>query len=135
MPGILKLLNFLKFLNLQVGRLAPGAQHRGRHLRDWIWAFFKIAPMANCLIEFKSSKIGMLMKGSLQRSSVQPTMALSESISNVNLSFCTPFNIFIWVLVRVGVLMECDQQHRPAKKSGFRKLGISMDIYNSIYTM
>ncbi len=65
--------------------------------------------MANNLeLSFKSSEIasGTLMKGSLQRSSVQPTLALSESISNVNrdLSFCTPGNIFIWVLVRVTVL-------------------------------
>jgi hypothetical protein len=40
------------------------------------------------------------MKGSLQLSSVLPTRAFSESNSNVHISFCTPHNIFIWVLVR-----------------------------------
>jgi hypothetical protein len=99
MPEILKLPK--NFLNLQGDRPAPGALHRGRHLRDWIQAFFKIAPMANYRkLKFKSSKIGTPMKGSLQCSSVQPTMALSESISNANISFCTSCNIFIWVLVR-----------------------------------
>jgi hypothetical protein len=40
----------------------------------------------------------------VQRSSVLTTIALSESTSNVNLSLCTPRNIFIWVLVRDGLL-------------------------------
>ncbi len=38
--------------------------------------------------------------GSLQRSNVQPIRAFSESISNVNISFCTQRNIFdrLWEL-------------------------------------
>ncbi len=56
--------------------------------------------MANyCELSFKSSgEIGTLIPGYFQHSSVLPTTALSESISNVNLSFSR--NIFIWVLVR-----------------------------------
>ncbi len=41
------------------------------------------------LIDFKSSEVGTLKTCSLQFSSVQPTRACSESISNVNISFCT----------------------------------------------
>ncbi len=47
------------------------------------------APPSEFLIDFKSSEVGLLKTGSLQRSSVQPTIAFSESISNMNLSFCT----------------------------------------------
>jgi hypothetical protein len=47
------------------------------------------------------------MTRGLQRSSVLPTRAFSESISNVNLSFCTLRNIFIWVLVRDGHSGSC----------------------------
>ncbi len=47
------------------------------------------SPPSEVLIDFKSSEFGTLKTGSLQRSSVQPTIAFSESISNVNISFCT----------------------------------------------
>ncbi len=58
--------------------------------------------------QMKTSEVGTQRTRTVgpQRSSVQSsTMALSESISNVNHSFCTPRNIFIWVLVRVVVIM------------------------------
>ena len=42
--------------------------------------------------------------GTFQRSSVPPTRAFSESISNVNISFCTLRNIFIWLWERPGVV-------------------------------
>ncbi len=74
------------------GRLAPGARHRRAHFAIGLRGVqvFKIAPMANYRdLSFKSSEIGTLKRGSLQRSSVLPTRAFSESISNVNLSFCT----------------------------------------------
>ncbi len=57
-------------------------------------------------LSFKSSEIETLMKGSLQCSSALPTRAFSDSISNVNLSFCTPCNIFIWVLIQVNTFAE-----------------------------
>ncbi len=41
------------------------------------------------LIDFKSSEVGTLRTVGPQSSSVQPTIAFSESISNVNISFCT----------------------------------------------
>ncbi len=93
-PGILKLLKFLNFLNLRGGRLAPGARHCWAHFAIGLLGVFKIASMmANCSkLSFKSSEIGTLMRvlpQALQRSSVLPTKAFSESISNVNLSFCT----------------------------------------------
>ncbi len=44
-------------------------------------------------LKFSDSEVRTLTRktgpGSLQRSSVQPTIAISESISNVNISFCT----------------------------------------------
>ncbi len=90
LTGILKLLNFLNFLYLLGGRLAPGAQHRWAHLASGLQWVFKIAPLAYYSeLSFKSSEIGTLISGYLQRSSVLPTRAFSESISNVNLSFCT----------------------------------------------
>ncbi len=46
------------------------------------------SPPSEFLIDFKSSEVGTLKTGSLQRSSVQPStiIAFSESISNVNIS-------------------------------------------------
>ncbi len=92
--SFLKLLNLLNFLNLWGGhgRPAPGARHRRAHFAIGLLGVFKIAPMANYSeLSFKSSEIGTLMslRLRLQRSSVLPTRAFSESISNVNLSFCT----------------------------------------------
>ncbi len=48
-----------------------------------------ICTAAHFADDFKSSEVGTLnlKTGSLQRSSVQPTIAFSESISNVNVSF------------------------------------------------
>ena len=51
------------------------------------------------LLNFKSSEVGTLRRGSLQRSSVQPTRVISESKSNVNISFFTLRNIFIWLCI------------------------------------
>ncbi len=90
----LELLNFLNFLNLWGGRPAPGARHRSAHFAIGLRGVqvFKIAPMANYReLSFKSSEImiGTLIPGYFQRSSVLPTRAFSEWISNVNLSFCT----------------------------------------------
>ncbi len=54
------------------------------HFAIGLLGVFKIAPMANYSeLSFKSSEIGTLMTRGL------PTRAFSESISNVNLSFCT----------------------------------------------
>ena len=80
-------------LSLRGGRLAPGARHRGAHFAFGLGSFKnstngKWQP-SEFLNDFKSSEIGMLKTHGLQRSSVQPTRAFSESISNVNISFCT----------------------------------------------
>ncbi len=60
------------------------------------------------------------MRVPLQRSSVLPTRAFSESISNVNISFCTPRNIFIWVLVRDVIVGGCSSSSNVGlwRKSG-----------------
>ncbi len=47
------------------------------------------SPPSEFLIDFKSSEVGTPRTVGLQRSSVVPTRAFSESISNENLSFCT----------------------------------------------
>ncbi len=46
-------------------------------------------PPSEFFIDFKSFEVGTLNSHGFQRSSVQPTRAFSESISNVNISFCT----------------------------------------------
>jgi hypothetical protein len=53
-------------------------------------------------LKFKSSEVGTLRTVGLQRSSVQPTIAFSESISNVNISFCIERNIFDRLWERVA---------------------------------
>jgi hypothetical protein len=45
----------------------------------------------------------MLIEGSLQRSSVLTTRAAAESISGVNISFCTSRNILDRLLKRVAL--------------------------------
>ncbi len=45
-------------------------------------------------LKLKSSEVGILKAITLQRSSVQPTIAFSELISNVNISFCTLIGSF-----------------------------------------
>ncbi len=57
----------------------------------------KTAPIANSsaeyfIFDFKSSEVGMLRTRGVQCSSVLTTMALSESISNVNISFALTSN-------------------------------------------
>jgi hypothetical protein len=78
---------------LRGGRPAPGAQHRGAHFAFGLGSFKNgtngKSPPSEFLIDFKSSEVGTLKTHGLQRSSVQPTIAFSESISNVNISFCT----------------------------------------------
>ena len=58
------------------------------------------------LFNFKSSEVGTLRRGSLQRSSVQSTRVVSESKSNVNISFFTLRNIFIWLWARVALWLS-----------------------------
>ena len=84
----------LDLLSLQVGGPAPGAQHRGAHFAFGLGSFKNgtnhgKSPPSEFLIDFKSSEFGTLKTPTFQRSSVQPTIAFSESISNVNISFCT----------------------------------------------
>ena len=58
-------------------------------------------PSHDVLIDFKSAEVGTLKRVPLQRSSVLHTKAVSESNSNVNISFCTLRNIFDRLLKRV----------------------------------
>ena len=60
------------------------------------------------LFNFKSSEVGTLKTPGLQRSSVQPTRAISESKSNVNISFFALRNIFIWLWARVAVVSAAE---------------------------
>jgi hypothetical protein len=55
------------------------------------------------LTDFKSSKVGTQKRVPLQHSSVQPTRAFLESISNMSISFCTKRNIFDRLWERVAV--------------------------------
>ena len=82
-----------KILSFPGGRPARGARHRSAHFAFGLGSFKNgtngKSPPSECLIDFKSSEVGTLKTPTFQRSSVQPTIAFSESISNVNLSFCT----------------------------------------------
>jgi hypothetical protein len=53
------------------------------------------------LFNFKSSEVGALRRGGLQRFSVQSTRAISESSSNMNISFCTKRIIFNRLVLEV----------------------------------
>ncbi len=70
-------------------------------------------PPRESYLKFKSSEVGTLRTVGPQRSSVQPTKAFSESISNVNISFCTQHIIFDRLWERV----ENSDNYRSAPRS------------------
>ncbi len=76
-----------------MGGPARGARHSSAHFAMGLGSFKNGTngkwPPREFKIDFKSSEVGTLKTRGLQRSSVQPTRAFSESISNVNISFCT----------------------------------------------
>jgi len=71
--------------SLRGGRPAPGARHCGAHFAFGLGNFKNCIngkwPPSEFLIDFKSSEVGTLKTVALQRSSVQPTIAHSESRS------------------------------------------------------
>ena len=91
-----------KIQGCKAGGPPPAARHWGTHFA------FGLGNFKNCAngkwpryLILNLPNVGTLKTHGLQRSSVQPTIAFSESKSNVNISFFTLRNIFIWLWARV----------------------------------